>query len=154
MCVIMTEEDNIEPAGTNPITAFRYRTPELAEGQVKAVVSITKTRLLAAGVQLVRNGGETVLHSHNTEDEIWYVLAGHAAFYGKDNERVEVSRDDGVIIEVAVPYWFEALGDEPLEILRVAAKDPAVKPRYSDPVPAGRAPAVLLDADALEVVRQ
>jgi mannose-6-phosphate isomerase-like protein (cupin superfamily) len=148
----MSETPTTE-AGAKPITAFRYRRPELREGQVKAVVNIVKTRLLSAGVQLVTHGGETTLHAHNTEDEIWFVLAGRAAFYGQDGERVEVSRYEGVTIEAAVPYWFESLDDEPLQILRVAAKDPAVKAVYSDPVPEGRAPAALFDADALEVVR-
>lgn len=142
---------NTEEVGTAPITAFRYRTPELEDGQVKAVVSLIRTRLLSAGVQLVGLGGETTLHSHNTEDEVWFVLAGRAAFYGKDGERVEVGRYDGVLVEADAPYWFESLDAEPLEILRVAAKDPAIEPKYSEPVPEGRAPAVLLKAEQLEV---
>lgn len=136
---------------TAPITAFRYRTPELGDGQVKAVTSLTRTRLLSAGVQVVGKGGETTLHSHNTEDEVWFVLAGRAAFYGKDGERVEVGRYEGVLVEADVQYWFESLDPEPLEILRVSAKDPAVKAQYSEPVPEGRAPAVLLKAESLEV---
>lgn len=133
------------------ITAFRYAKPEMKEGDVKAVINIVRTPLLSAGVQVVTSGGETVLHAHNTEDEIWWVLKGRAAFYGKDNERVEVGANEGVIVEAAVQYWFESLDAEPLEILRVAAKDPKVKPVFSDPVPAGRAPAVLSQAESIEV---
>lgn len=145
---------DIKEEGGTPITAFRYRTPELAEGEVKAVIGLTRTRLLSAGVQLVGRGGETTLHSHNTEDEVWFVLAGRAAFYGKDGERVEVGRYEGVLVEAAVPYWFESLdATEPLEVLRVSAKDPSIKPRASNPVPEGRAAAVLLQAEPLEVAR-
>jgi mannose-6-phosphate isomerase-like protein (cupin superfamily) len=132
--------------GAKPILVFRYERPELHAEDVKAVVNICRTKLISAAVQVVKKGGETVLHAHNTEDEAWFVLAGRAAFYDSKGGRVELTRNEGVIIEASVPYWFESLGDEPLEILRVAGRDAAIAPKPSNPVPPGRAEAVIVSA--------
>ena len=81
-------------------------------------------------IQVVsKDGGETNLHAHSGQDAVWFVLAGRAKFYGKDDEVVELGPKDALFIPKGVPYWFESSSDEPLEIMRNAATDANIQNR-------------------------
>lgn len=104
--------------------AFRYERPAESDDRPSVMVDVARTELLTANVQIRSHGGETNLHSHNHEDAIWLVLGGRAAFYDENEERVELGPHDGILLPAGSQYWFESVGEEPLEILRVGAKDP------------------------------
>ena len=110
------------------ITTFKYEVPAGPE-RPKASVRISKTDLLRVGVQVVRkDGGETNMHAHPGLDTTWMVLAGRARFYGYGDVVIaEPGKHEGVNIPRGVPYWFESISDEPLEILHITAADPNAK---------------------------
>jgi mannose-6-phosphate isomerase-like protein (cupin superfamily) len=75
-------------------------------------------------VQVVKNGGENNLHTHTGEDAFWYVISGAVKFYGEgDTLFGEYKKGEGILIPRGYKYWFESASQEPLEILRVTAKD-------------------------------
>ena len=69
------------PAG--PPQIFRYERPEVPEGPLvgKYVVRLARTDRVLANVQVLKNGGETNLHTHHHLDGFWMVLKGRARFY-------------------------------------------------------------------------
>ncbi|MCH7482566.1 MAG: cupin domain-containing protein [Chloroflexi bacterium] len=107
------------------MTGFKYEPPASLD-RPKRTVQITNTALLRVGVQVVRkDGGETNMHAHPSLDSTWMVLAGQARFYGYGDVVIaEPAKHEGVNIPRGVPYWFEAISDEPLEILHITATDP------------------------------
>ena len=110
------------------MTGFKYEPPASLD-RPKRTVQITNTALLRVGVQVVRkDGGETNMHAHPSLDSTWMVLAGQARFYGYGDVVIaEPGKHEGVNIPRGVPYWFEAISDEPLEILHITAADPNAK---------------------------
>jgi mannose-6-phosphate isomerase-like protein (cupin superfamily) len=99
-------------------SVFEYSKPELATA--KAMQILFKSPRMFAAVQIVGDGGETNLHAHRHMDGFWYVLAGRARFYTRDDEVIgEFGSGQGVMIPTMYPYWFERVGDEELEILQV-----------------------------------
>lgn len=82
----------------------------------------TRTDSFAAEVQVVREDGANNLHSHTGTDGLWMVRDGKARFYTEDDEVVaELESDQGVLIPREYPYWFESIGDVPLEILHISS---------------------------------
>lgn len=117
----------MEREAVGRMEVVRYETPGL-DGLPKRNTHLAGSGLLSVNVQLVsREGGETNLHAHSGQDAVWFVLAGRAKFYGKDGESVELGPKDALFIPKGVPYWFESVSDEPLEIMRNAATDPNVR---------------------------
>jgi mannose-6-phosphate isomerase-like protein (cupin superfamily) len=79
-----------------------------------------KTDRAVSEVQVFDKGVNNKLHSHLSEDGVWVVLEGQAAFYGEgDKVMGELGRFQGLLIPAGTKYWFESTGDEPLQILRV-----------------------------------
>jgi mannose-6-phosphate isomerase-like protein (cupin superfamily) len=90
---------------------------------------LCRTSLLDADVQVLGEKGANNLHSHTGNDGFWFVLKGRAKFYDHDDEVIgDLGPMQGILIEHDTPYWFEGAGDEMLEILHVAARDPRVNP--------------------------
>jgi mannose-6-phosphate isomerase-like protein (cupin superfamily) len=115
-----------------PASGYRYCFPEGTDGEAKAIVELARTGLLSAHVEIVRRGGETNLHAHNGEDAMWFVLGGRAAFYDQDGAKRTLERNDAILLPSGVRYWFESVGDEPLEILRFSARDRRVEHSRTD----------------------
>jgi mannose-6-phosphate isomerase-like protein (cupin superfamily) len=113
--------------GVERMRAIKYTAPEALD-RPKVIVPLDRSDILGVHVQVVApNGGETNMHAHAGMDSCWYVLKGRARFYGFGDELVaEAGRDEGVFIPKGVPYWFEAAGDEPLEVLHITARDTSV----------------------------
>src|SRR4029079_3791702 len=57
---------------------FAVEPPLLQQG--KTSTRLVRTDHLNSGVQVVATGGETNLHAHSSQDEIWFVLSGEATF--------------------------------------------------------------------------
>jgi mannose-6-phosphate isomerase-like protein (cupin superfamily) len=101
---------------------FRHRTPEF-EG-VKKTWQVCNSDLMKVQVQVVKSGGENNLHTHTGEDAFWYVISGAVKFYGEGDKLVgEYQKGEGILVPRGYKYWFESASQEPLEILRVTAKD-------------------------------
>jgi mannose-6-phosphate isomerase-like protein (cupin superfamily) len=95
----------------------------------KTSTRLVRTDHLNSGVQVVANGGETNLHAHSSQDEIWFVLSGAATFYTEGDRIVaRLEQHDGLLIPHNVPYWFESSSDENLVIMRFGASVPEAGP--------------------------
>ncbi|MGE5216181.1 MAG: cupin domain-containing protein [Chloroflexota bacterium] len=107
---------------TQEAKEFRHQTPEF-EG-VKKTWQVCNSDLMKVQVQVVKNGGENNLHTHTGEDAFWYVITGAVKFYGEGDKLIgEYKKGEGILIPRGFKYWFESAAQEPLEILRVTAKD-------------------------------
>ena len=110
---------------------FRYQTPQF-EG-VKKTLQVCNSDLMKVQVQVVKDGGENNLHSHTGDDAFWYVINGAVKFYGEGDRLVgEYQKGEGILIPRGYKYWFESAAPEPLEILRVTAKDQNVENKRVD----------------------
>ncbi len=95
----------------------------------KTSTRLVRTEHLNSGVQVVADGGETNLHAHTSQDEIWFVLSGAATFYTQDDAVVAtLGQHEGLLIPHGAPYWFESASDENLVILRFGAAVPGSGP--------------------------
>jgi mannose-6-phosphate isomerase-like protein (cupin superfamily) len=105
---------------------FKYKTPEF-DG-VKKSMLVCNSDLMKVMVQVVKDGGENNLHSHTGDDAFWYVMSGAVKFYGEGDKLIgEFKKGEGILVPRGFQYWFESSAPEPLEILRVTAKDQNVK---------------------------
>jgi mannose-6-phosphate isomerase-like protein (cupin superfamily) len=101
---------------------FRYQRPEF-EG-VKKTLQVCNSDLMKVQVQIVKDGGENNLHTHTGEDAFWFVMSGAVKFYGEGDKLIgEYQKGEGILVPRGFKYWFESAASEPLEILRVTAKD-------------------------------
>jgi len=99
---------------------FRFEKPD--GPAKKKVVKLARTDRMIAMVQVIRSGGENNLHSHPNLDGFWFVLKGRVRFYGDDDVVVgEYGPYEGVLVPRTIPYWFESVGEEELELLQVEA---------------------------------
>jgi mannose-6-phosphate isomerase-like protein (cupin superfamily) len=110
---------------------FKYQTPQF-DG-VKKTLHVCNSDLMKVQVQVVKDGGENNLHSHTGDDAFWYVISGAVKFYGEGDEVIgEFNKGEGILIPRGFKYWFESSSSEPLEILRVTAKDQKVENQRVD----------------------
>ncbi len=110
---------------------FRHRSPQF-EG-VKKTFHVCNSDLMKVQVQVVKNGGENNLHTHTGEDAFWYVVNGAVKFYGEGDQLIgEYQKGEGILIPRGFKYWFESAASEPLEILRVTAKDQSIDNKRVD----------------------
>ncbi|MBV9323674.1 MAG: cupin domain-containing protein [Chloroflexi bacterium] len=108
---------------------FTVEPPLLEQG--KTSTRLVRTDYLNSGVQVVADGGETNLHAHSSQDEIWFVLSGEATFYTEGDRVVgRLGKHQGLLIPHNVPYWFESSSQtgENLVILRFGASVPEAGP--------------------------
>ncbi len=106
---------------------INYSKPE-NQDVPKTVTLLARSDIVFAAVQNLLEGGENNLHHHKYQDGFWFVLSGRVRFYTVDDEVVgEFGRHQGVLVERGFPYWFESVGDEPLELLQVEASSRAMK---------------------------
>ena len=128
----MSERKNAERAKEAKV--FRYQTPDFKGPNAK--VWLCRSDIMFAAVKAIREGGENNLNSHTALDGFWFVLKGRARFYGKDDALLaDLGPHEGIFLPRGVMYWFEAAGDELLEILQVEAIDKSVENRRNDHKP-------------------
>lgn len=65
-------------------------------------------------------GGGAAEHEHGVEAEAFYILAGRLRFAWEGGTR-ELGRGAFLHLEPGLPYGFEAIGDEPAELLVIYA---------------------------------
>lgn len=107
---------------TKPVT-FKYERPATLE-KSKTIVWLCRTDRMVCDVQVLRDGGETNLHSHTHLDGFWFVLSGRARFYGEGDTVIgDLGPKEGILLPRGSKYWFESASDEPLELLQVEAAD-------------------------------
>lgn len=101
---------------------FKYAKPEF-DG-VKKTVLACESDLMRVHIQVVNSGGENNLHTHPGEDAFWYVVGGAVKFYGEGDKEIGVyKKGEGILIPRGFKYWFESASPEPLEVIRVGARD-------------------------------
>lgn len=107
---------------------FKYDKPEV-KSSGKVIVRLCQTDIIRGAVQVVKQGdGDNNLHSHTGMDGFWMVLKGRVRWYGPDDEILgEFGTHEGIVMPRNQQYWFQAIGDEDLEILQVVAFDRDVK---------------------------
>ncbi len=104
------------------VRTFKLERPAF-EG-VKKSTLICSSDILRGHIQIIKKGGENNLHTHTGEDAFWLVLSGAVKFYGEGDRLIgSLKKDEGILIPRGFKYWFESASEEPLEILRVAARD-------------------------------
>jgi mannose-6-phosphate isomerase-like protein (cupin superfamily) len=104
----------------SPFQTFTVAPQLLKHG--KTSTRLVRTDHINSGVQVVAEGGETNLHAHTSQDEIWFVMSGIATFYTEGNAVVaRLAKHQGLLIPHGVAYWFESSSDENLVILRFGA---------------------------------
>ena len=97
---------------------IRYKKPEIKRD--RHVVSFGRTDSMMVFMQILLQSGESSLHMHPNTDSFWWVVRGRAAFYTTDHELLaELEAEEGVMIPREYPYYFNAVGDEHLEILQI-----------------------------------
>jgi mannose-6-phosphate isomerase-like protein (cupin superfamily) len=113
---------------------FQVRPQLLAAG--KQVTALAGDDLLKSTVLVAATGGETVLHSHQAMDQIFFVLAGQATFYSSVDDLVAVLGPmEGILVPRGTKYWYEKTSDENLVLFRTAAMDHNAEhesPRFSE----------------------
>lgn len=113
---------------------FRHKTPDF-EG-VKKTWQVCNSDLMKVQKQVVKSGGENNLHTHTGEDAFWYVISGAVRFYGEGDKEIGVyQKGEGLLVPRGFKYWFESASSEPLEVLRVTAKDQSVDNKRVDLAP-------------------
>jgi len=137
-----------EPPGeqARDIQIYKYTRPVLRPGKKRAGIRLVNTDILVAFMQVFEHGGENVMHSHAGMDGFWMILKGRARFH-TEGGKYDVGPLEGVCTPRGFRYWFESVGDEPLEILQVDAIHPGIKNKfYSEP---GTHTNLQAEADAL-----
>ena len=120
-----------EAVASRELQVFRYEKPD-KDPAGKVSLHLCRSDILSLGVQVVmKEGGDTNLHSHTGQDEAWIVLSGRVKFYDKDKLVGDLGKYEGIFIPKGAPYWFEA-EEEPLEIIRVSARDKDIKDERVD----------------------
>jgi mannose-6-phosphate isomerase-like protein (cupin superfamily) len=113
----------------DPFQTFTVKPQLLKQG--KTSTRLVRTGHLNSGVQVVATGGETNLHAHSSQDEIWFVLSGEATFYTEGDRIVaRLGKHDGLLIPHNAAYWFESSSEvgENLVIMRFGAAVPEAGP--------------------------
>ena len=105
-----------------PPQTFRYEKPAAQSG-AKSIVSLGQTDIIRGAVQVVREGGDNNLHSHNGMDGFWMVLRGRVRWHGPDGVIGEFGVHEGIVMPRNAQYWFESVGADTLELLQVVAFD-------------------------------
>ena len=123
------------PARVRAPQTFRYEKPA-GQSTDKAIVALCQTDIIRGAVQVVRKGGDNNLHSHTGMDGFWMVLKGRVRWWGPGDEVLgEFGVHEGIVMPRNSRYWFESIGEEPLELLQVVAFDRSVKNRRVDVEP-------------------
>jgi len=125
MDILASEED--DAMENSQFQTFSIKPQYLDHG--KTSTRLVRTEHLNSGVQVVAEGGETNLHAHSSQDEIWFVLEGEAAFYTEGDQLVtRLHTNEGLLIPHGAAYRFESAAEENLVILRFGAAVPEAGP--------------------------
>lgn len=121
----MTAQENIavDLDKTPKPERFKLRAQLLDEGSKSWVLGETENMQLKIRVYSA-HGGENAMHAHHNQDHSFIVLQGTARFYGPRGETWDLERNEGIFLADGAYYCFENSGEEPLVVLRIAARIP------------------------------
>lgn len=119
----MAEPQVVDISG--PFHTFDLRRPLLSSG--KLTTTLAATDVLTCTAQVADSGGETVVHAHRGEDQVFLVLGGEATFY-TDAEAQHVACVlaplQGVLIPRHTVYWYQKTSQDNLVLIRFGARAP------------------------------
>jgi len=117
----------VEPVSDREAKKVVFKLPEKMKHTRGLTRLVRSDNMIAVMQFLTKGGGERNLHSHDALDGLWFVLSGRVRFYGPDNALIaEAGPHEGVFVPKAVPYWFEQVGEEPLQLLQVEAIETSI----------------------------
>src|ERR1700759_2128058 len=106
-----------------------YAKPALAG--LRGISTLASTDILSAIVQTLAPGARPGLHAHGSYDGFYFVLAGRARFYGRNNELfAEIGPHEAVLVPRNTPYAFEAAGDE-VQLLAINVTDKTAEETFT-----------------------
>lgn len=110
--------DQIAATNNDAPTQFSLMAQMLDQGRTDTVLAATDD--LSVRLKVYASGGENGLHAHVDEDHVFVILQGSARFFGPDDEEVELSANQGIMMPKGMLYRFYATSeDECLVMLRI-----------------------------------
>src|SRR5258706_12437866 len=91
-------------------------------GQGRTNTLLAKTENMWATLKVYASGGENGLHTHPNEDHTFLVLQGKARYYDADGGHTDVGKHERIMLPAAAYYWFEAVSQEPLVVIRIGCR--------------------------------
>ena len=104
----------------NARTVFKMRAQMVEEGRIQH--TLAKSDNMTAIIKVYASGGENGLHTHPNEDHVFLIMQGKARYYDADGGHVDVGKNEGIMLPAGAYYWFEAISEEPLVLMRFGCK--------------------------------
>ena len=101
-------------------TVFKMRAQMVEQGRIQS--TLAKTDHMTAILKVYASGGENGLHTHPNEDHVFIIMQGKARYYDSEGGHVDVNKHEGIMLPAGAYYWFEAISDEPLVLMRVGCR--------------------------------
>lgn len=101
----------------NQPSFFRLKAQLPKQGRTNVPLAATKNMWVV--LKTYAQDGENELHAHPAEDHAFVILQGKASFRGPNGEEKTIGRNEGVMLPRGTFYWFKAVGEEPLVLLRI-----------------------------------
>ena len=101
-------------------TVFTMRAQLPTQGRTDTPLAATEQFTVV--LKTYASGGENTLHAHPHEDHTFVVMQGGARFHGKDGVIDTLKKNQGILIPAEALYWFEAVSEEQLVMLRVGTR--------------------------------
>jgi mannose-6-phosphate isomerase-like protein (cupin superfamily) len=99
---------------------FKMRAQLLEQGRTNTLMA--RTDNMWATLKVYASGGENGLHTHPNEDHTFIVLQGKARYYDAEGNTTDVGRHEGIMLPAGAYYWFEAISQEPLVLIRIGCR--------------------------------
>ena len=96
---------------------FRLKAQLPKVGRTNVPLAATKNMWVV--LKTYAQDGENELHAHPNEDHTFVILEGRASFRGPNGEERTIGRHEGIMLPRGTFYWFKAVGEEPLVLLRI-----------------------------------
>lgn len=96
---------------------FRLKAQLPKQGRTNVPLAATKKMWVV--LKTYAQDGENELHAHPSEDHAFVILQGRASFRGPNGEEKTIGRNEGAMLPHGTFYWFKAVGEEPLVLLRI-----------------------------------
>jgi mannose-6-phosphate isomerase-like protein (cupin superfamily) len=96
---------------------FRLKAQLPKLGRTNTPLAATKNMWVV--LKTYAQDGENELHAHPNEDHTFVILQGRASFRGPNGEERTIGRHEGILLPRGTFYWFKAVGEEPLVLLRI-----------------------------------
>jgi quercetin dioxygenase-like cupin family protein len=114
-----TKKEAKVPAKKQP-SFFKLRAQMLEQGRTNT--PLARTDNMWAMLKVYASGGENALHTHPNEDHTFLVLQGKARYYDADGGHTDVGKHEGIMLPAGAYYWFEAISEEPLVLVRIGCR--------------------------------